>query len=59
MSVFGRLMLILYFMAYLLHYLYTLKTKCGRQKTKSIFEIRVKKIRLIKTMRKLIPAVIY
>ena len=32
MSVSGWVMLIPYFMAYLLHYFYNLKTECDRQK---------------------------
>ena len=32
MSIFGRVMLIQYFMAYLIRYFYNLKTKCNRQR---------------------------
>ena len=41
-SLFGGVMLVPYFMAYLLHNFYDLKTKCDRKKNNCIFEISVK-----------------
>ena len=43
MSVFGRVMLIPYFMAYLLHYFYDVKTGGDRKKTDFRFGISIEK----------------
>ena len=55
MSAFGRVTLILYFIAYLLQYYYKLKTKCNHQKLIIDLESRSKnismKVTIIMSMR--------
>ena len=48
MTVFGRMMLIPYFMAYLIHYFYHLKTNCDRKKNFRIGSIVYPKKHLLK-----------